>query len=157
MRILFLDIDGVLVNARSLIERRAKEKQGEEACVEQLNRITDTTGAVIVVSSSWRFSGLNEMRLILNYWGVTGEVIDITPDLCRKNSDGIWVSQPRGLEILLWLHQYEEKGGRVDSFVILDDDADMDSIGHRHVQTKFEDGLTETDADKAIELLNTRI
>ena len=55
----------------------------------------------------------------------------------------------RGREIQLWLQQHPE----VDSFVILDDDADMDNLIDRLVQTEIETGLTEQDADRAIELL----
>ena len=59
MKIIFLDIDGVLCTAKSVgllktnIDGRLA-KQFDPDCVVRLNHITDATGAQIVISSSWR-------------------------------------------------------------------------------------------------------
>lgn len=59
-KVIFLDVDGVLNNGTWAIEMFDKgirvyhDDLLYEPSLEQLRRIVDTTGAVIVVSSSWR-------------------------------------------------------------------------------------------------------
>ena len=59
-RIIFLDVDGVLNNGAWAMEMYAKGVRVYhddllfEPSLAQLRRIVDETGAVIVVSSSWR-------------------------------------------------------------------------------------------------------
>lgn len=139
--IIFLDIDGVLTNFAT------KYRVGDPLCVACLNRITEATGAVIVVSSSWR--GHPDIAGILSGWGVTGEVIGITPSLSHLRASGIAVSAQRGQEIYQWIVKNE-----FDGFcAILDDDKDMWPVMDRLVQTDTQLGLQDTDADKAIALL----
>ena len=160
MKVVFLDVDGVLVNLRSLAERKAIGSKGQRyaadpACVEQLNRITRETGAVIVVSSSWRFCGVEEMRLILKAWNVEAEMIDITPDLTRvpDKIGGLYEAVPRGAEIAAWMAD----NGEPEGIAIIDDDSDMHPLLHCLVKTEFEHGLTEANADHAISLLLSRL
>jgi hypothetical protein len=91
----------------------------------------------------------------LKEWGVLGKMIGLTPDLTNKGPV-LWNSVPRGREIAEWIRQYTEDGGSVESFVILDDDADMEELMPYLIKTPFEIGLTEADADKAIEMLTAR-
>jgi hypothetical protein len=42
----------------------------------------------------------------------------------------------------------------VESFVILDDDADMEHLLPRLVQTSMDDGLQDRHVEKAVEILN---
>ena len=43
----------------------------------------------------------------------------------------------------------------IENYVIIDDDSDMwDSQLYHFVQTNFEDGITETEANRAIKVLN---
>lgn len=153
MKIIFLDIDGVLA-----VNHQQHDDFGSlfhEAYVDNLKHIIDSTGAKIVISSSWRKSGLVEM---LNMWkqrNLPGEVIDTTCSLYIKKGGGIqfWnnklqeqptpsingYSIPRGCEIEYWLkdkgyyyipwsieeqNKIIEKSG-IESYVILDDDSDM--------------------------------
>jgi hypothetical protein len=146
MRVIFLDIDGVLNNVATKFGRVF---DGE--CVRWLNRITDRTGAVIVVSSTWRHAGIRKMREILRGNGVTGRVIGLTPDLSRKGI--VHVAVARAQEIQRW---FELTPG-IEAFVILDDDTDMEHLACRHVQTASMVGLTEQDAVRAIKLLRTRL
>lgn len=154
MKAIFLDIDGVLVNRRSLKERSGMRAVADRGCVDALNRVIVSGGpgsfVPIVLSSSWRFCGLEEMRLILRHWGVWGELIGCTPDLTRvpSESGGLYVGVPRSLEIQAWMGV----NGRPEEFVILDDDRDADVDG-RLVATEFESGLTHADANRAIRIL----
>lgn len=149
MKVIFLDIDGVLVTRQS--EKAAGEKrrdyfrqygedipapdryalQADKACVAALNEITDTTDACIVVSSQWR-RGLMvaELRNILGAMGVTGKVRD-------KTRDGD--TAERGIQIKAWLEGPGKARG-VESYVVLDD---FGVEGHegRQVQTTWEHGL----------------
>lgn len=148
MKVIFLDVDGVLVNRRSLMDRSGRDSVADSKCVYALNHITDTTGAKIVVSSSWRFCGEQEMRLVLAHWKVRAEMISITPDLTRKENN-LYVATPRGYEIQKWIDEHPE----VTAFAILDDECDMAHLESKLVKTVFEAGLTEQDALKAIQML----
>jgi hypothetical protein len=143
LRIVFLDFDGVLVNDRSIRVRSGGQSTADPLCVDALNRITDATGAAIVVTSTWRFEQSRaELCGILARWGVTGRVIDCTADVCRRRGEEIqaWLDAHRGL--------YD-----IESFVILDDEADMAHLGPTLVQTHFKLGLTLDDAERAIRIL----
>jgi hypothetical protein len=88
----------------------------------------------------------------LKEWGVTGKMIGMTPDLTNRGPV-LWTSVPRGLEIDAWIKQYTEDREPVESFVILDDDKDMEHLMPHLIHTPFEVGLTEADADLAIKRL----
>lgn len=145
IKVVFLDIDGVLVNRESLRTAGGFRSKGSSDCVAALNRITDETGAVIVVSSTWRRKGRGFVLRTLRGWGVTGRMIGITPVLNAVD---------RGEEIQAWLDDYQSRRGEVDAFVILDDDNDMLHLAGKLVQTDFMPGLTVADADQAIMFLS---
>jgi len=138
MKVVFLDIDGVLIN-----QRYASKNTADPKCIAELNRITDTTGAKIVVSSSWKHYGLQKITLILKQWGTTGDIIGITPD---------WPEYERRWEIMSWLEQ-EYGDGIYDPFVIIDDQLDACPSGQYCVRPQFEYGLNVVDADRAIAIL----
>jgi hypothetical protein len=149
MKAIFLDIDGVLNNLESLRFPRTKVNcsrlsfsAAHPLCIQASNRIIKFTDARIVVSSTWRGIGLEVLFEIFERWGIAGTTISHTPDLGFDHE--------RGDEISNWLSLYPE----VESFVILDDGDDMGHLKHRLVQTNFEIGLTEADADRAIAILN---
>jgi FMN phosphatase YigB (HAD superfamily) len=132
MKVIFLDIDGVLLPA------------GES--VRLLNDLIKQTGAKIVVSSCRRIRrDLAELRELLLAWGVEGVVLDKTPHLPESE---------RGVEIQRWLDERKEKEGDVEAFVILDDCGDMPTLLEFLVQTEFETGLTKNDAEKALRILS---
>jgi hypothetical protein len=157
MKVIFLDIDGVLVNLASFglpESGSGSRSRAHPDCVTALNAITDATGAVIVVSSVWRIGGLARIKDILREWGVTGKVLSITPDLCHQKDSHLVVGGVcRGDEIQRWLDDYAESRGPVESFVILDDASDMRHLLPRLVQSRFETGLTPELARRAVELL----
>jgi len=63
MKVIFLDIDGVLTTAN-------KKWTFDENCVKHLVDIINETDAYIVISSSWRSYDLEEtkLRLINKFW-----------------------------------------------------------------------------------------
>jgi hypothetical protein len=184
MKVIFLDIDGVLNSQDWYVYRRdAVEMDSINAqypfyefdprAVERLNRIIRETECKIVVSSSWR-SGetIESLQKLFDQVGIIGEVIGLTPHLwCTKpyeDMDGY--RMPRGCEIDWWLDnhgdfqrinwskeeqiKYEGKS-KVKNYIILDDDSDMLYGQREHfIKTPNPTGLTDELADQAIEILN---
>jgi hypothetical protein len=156
VKIIFLDFDGVLCNRES-IEAGYKARQSPEDdpygahadCVAAFNHIIEETGALIVVSSSWRYIGLAAIQSTLKRWGIKGEVIDITPKLSWRETNLIPWS--RGAEIKKWL---DNTTLPISSFIIIDDDSDIQPLLDRHIHTVSEIGLTMTEAVRAISMLN---
>ena len=174
MKIIFLDIDGVLNSFNTFREIYYEyQKTGVRRVAIDLDKvlllkeIVDNTDAKIVLSSSWRNFGkmkknklvtknqnLNDLISILNNNGL--EIYDITPK-CRS---GI-----REEEIYKWL-----EGKDVDSFIVIDDDiGDLKSfIGKELVKTSFIksdgkgngiaelSGLTKDNVNEAINKLNNK-
>jgi histidinol phosphatase-like enzyme len=159
MKIIFLDIDGVL----NVITQGHDEFGGifHKHFIDNLKRIIDETGAKIVISSTWRFSGL---EYILNMWKfrkLPGEVIGITPNFMSK----LGTILCRGKEIDAWIEKFELENETLESYVILDDDTDMlfnqrnnfiqcsNNIEHEDcIDIGY--GLTNICTDKAIKILN---
>jgi len=135
VKLVFLDFDGVIVT------QKTRYMKGDPECIAALNRIVETTGAAVVVSSCWRL-GMNvvELRELLRDWGFEGKVIDRTAAMLPD----------RGNEIAAWLESCPRD---VERFVILDDDADMVHLKPRLIQTSGDIGLTEDDAARAIAML----
>jgi hypothetical protein len=152
MKVIFLDIDGVLCNRACFkLPRRVhacdpdcSHYQAWPECVQLLNSIIAATGAKIVVSSTWRLMGHAKIARILKDWGVVAEVCGITP---RMNG-----LMNRGDEIGDWLSNRND----IESFVILDDDCDMGNLKDKLVWTHHDAGLTLPDAEKAIAILGVK-
>ena len=135
MKVIFLDIDGVL---NSKQDRFSWDIETDIHFI-RLKRIVEKTEAQIVLSSSWRMgnSGRDIVHKRLQQFGM--DFIDVTP---------IFSVQHRGREIADWLSRHE-----VESFVILDDEGDMDELVDHLVKTDMNVGLQDNDVDKAISLL----
>lgn len=165
MKLIFLDIDGVLVNRAStrlprtpLEGRDVTASTAHPSCVEQLNRVTDATSAKFVISSVWRGLGVKTMRELFTKWGVKGKIVGRTPDLSRRNRNSkIYVAVERGEEIQAWLALHSRMRWPTEPFVIIDDNADMNGLSDRLVRTEFESGLTAGDAERAIAMLSTEV
>lgn len=151
MKIIFLDIDGVLINEVSAIGTKMSPVCGwlpDPNCVKALNRIVRETDAKICVSSTWRLSqSIDDLAGMLDEWNVEGEVIGKTPYL--------YANCLRGDEIKKWIDEYESEREKVTGMVILDDNFDMGDVMCYLCLTDAEAGLTEDDADYAIKVLNT--
>jgi HAD domain in Swiss Army Knife RNA repair proteins len=130
MNIIFLDIDGVL---NSELFFKQKEETGlitphRNICPEKvglLNELCKSVNAKVVISSSYRYSGMPYMPKLFAELGATFDIIGVTPSLHRSNNDGL----VRGNEIRAWIEANEASLGcyRTDfhTYVILDDDNDM--------------------------------
>lgn len=161
-KIIFLDIDGVL----NVIPPDYDQFGGifHDHLVDNLAWIIKETGAKIVISSTWRFGGLERMKQMWQFRNLPGEVIDITPDCHDLVNEGRFEyldHVDRGHEIDYWLE------GRTDieSYVIIDDDNDFfthqrgnfvrtaNNINHPD-SIDIGYGLTKECARRAIMILN---
>lgn len=146
MKILFLDVDGVLNmhNSGGMYALNRKRLQ-------LLEKIITDTGAEIVLSSSWRKDANAFKRLcrVLGYRGL--KIRDKTPEFWRDEEGKRLV---RGHEIKDWLNRHPE----VTEYVIVDDDSDMLDSQLRHfVQTEPNTGLTDILAYRIIYKLNNGV
>lgn len=139
MRVLFLDVDGVLnrtgfhpgesVGLRSWIEPELAQR---------LSEVLRVTGAEIVLASDWRRAReLPHLRDELCAAGIEGSLLGVTPIL-----DG----QARWREIEAWMIEHDVDH---DAVVIVDDGYDMGVLGARFVRASPLNGLDQ-EAAKAI-------
>jgi hypothetical protein len=188
MKVIFLDIDGVL-NHEKWYKKRQHFKGGldqkewsdcypfyefDPESIDRLNKIIDQTGAVVVVSSTWRHSRrVEDLQEILEKVGFTGKVIDTTPSInARIGPESAGYTVPRGCEIDWWLktkkfqrinwskeRQLEHiEASEVKNYIILDDDSDMLYGQREHfVKTNWKDGLTDERMNRSIEILNSTL
>jgi len=144
MKIVFLDIDGVL-NSRQSLPLDAGSMH--PPLISKLNRLLQETGANVVISSSWRMhTPLNELAnyLVKSGFEYPERIIGATRYLDGRRS--------RGYEITLWLRQVK---GCVDSFVVLDDvAAGLDEVNGNVVVTDNRIGLSDKNVENAIKILN---
>ena len=147
MKIIFLDVDGVL-NSQNTNARTPNGYVGiQDKLVRQLKKIVNATGAKVVLSSDWRLMGRNEpdYKYLVNKLYYKGHI-----KIFSKTPDYKW--QWRGREIGGWLEDHE-----VDNYVVLDD-IYFDDFCPRHnghvVMTDYHFGLRDEDVEKAIKILN---
>jgi HAD domain in Swiss Army Knife RNA repair proteins len=125
MKIIFLDIDGVL-NCRKTPNPRKLPYIVDRKLLKRLVRLIERTGAKVVLTSTWRYdpAGLFSAK----YWGIP--FIDVIPDMPK---------QPRSKEILAWLKDHP----RVKRFVVIDnEDDELDELPL--FQPSPTSGLTES-------------
>jgi len=139
MKVLFLDVDGVLNNRATIIEKGMLGLC--DNMLELLSQIIEKTDAKIVLSSTWRLYPQSTNELKIKLYQKELKIFDKTIEILREK-----LSLPikRKEEINEWLERNE-----VDNFAILDDDSDAEIKGH-FFQTNFEIGLTKEIADEVI-------
>ena len=135
MRIIFLDIDGVL-NTNS-------DREISSDKLKLLSELVFKTGAEVVLSSSWR-----------NWWNhpktnIPGSFITKWKKQFLDNNISIILTTelecPKNLSIEKFIIQHDVK-----NFVVLDDQNVFDK---NLVQTNGDIGLTQSDCQKAFQLL----
>lgn len=154
--ILFLDCDGV-INNRSTFENQktllSMQKDGyifllEQQLVDRFKALCQETGAVVVVSSSWRnFHEREEFIKLVGDW-----LEDHVPKTAAWRTNTI-PNSFRGLEINDWFLANETF--KDCPYVIFDDGNDFFPEQH-HVLCSFDEGLTESNIDNAKQLLENQ-
>jgi hypothetical protein len=161
MKIIFLDIDGVLATNKEYSTNRTKfmEKYPwakelrvpygwNKGCVEILNEILDSTNAEIVISSDWRFHwDLDELDIIFKENGVKKSPLFGTIKNKRKMSSDL--EDDRVYQISEWV-----KLNKPEKWVAIDD-MNLSSLGPNFFRTKDSEGLKQTGfKEKIIKYLN---
>lgn len=139
MKLLFLDIDGVLTSDATK-SRKELLYTFSESCVGALNRILTENNVQIILTSSWRtVFDAEKQNQIFSENGVIQFPGGQTNDFGYKN---------RNIEIRDFM-----EGKKVESFVILDD-MKLDGFDNNFVHINPATGLTEKDLEKANIILN---
>lgn len=151
MKVIFLDIDGVL-NSDTYMEKQLDnssegiESEIDPATLILLKKAVDTTGAKIILSSSWRIMRkYNELEKFLMKFGIS---------LSGKTP---YVDGKRELEI----KQYLSENKNIEQYLILDDEIfesfDEELVNHLILIKSdqnyhgFSEGLTEKHIKQIVE------
>lgn len=159
---LFLDLDGVLNTGRfsNYLEANNLQQFDEDGAifdpstVKNLQYIIDKTHAEIILTSTWRYDGLDRMIQLWKNRNLPSVLAGITPDLFprgKKRPIGL-----RGLEIDNWLNYSRDTDYCFHyTYVILDDEDDFLEHQLEHlVLTDPMKGITKEVANKVIAILN---
>ena len=156
MKLIFLDVDGVL-NYGGCKSRAPSGCLGvEEEKVKLIRQIIDETGAIVILTSTWKTE-----------WFPTAFISELPKDgryleeqlakhnvfIRAKTEDPSWSRRGRG--ILDFLSAWPDE---VESYVIIDDesfDFEQEGISDKHVHTSFVDGILPEHVAQAIDILNT--
>lgn len=142
MKVLFLDIDGV-VNCKTTAQRHRGFIGIDPHMAFMVGKIQLDTNCEVVLSSTWRLDkrSRDEVRKQVV------KFIDVTPSIFGKDNQRV----KRGEEIDAWLQKHPE----VTKYAIIDDDSDiLDKQLPHFFQTSWEHGLTQEIAEKVTEYLS---
>jgi hypothetical protein len=160
MKIIFLDIDGVLNNWPYTIQyNNERRKLGLEVpndnlyslplcehSLDVLKQIVTLLDAYIVLTSTWRLheKGMSVITKVFNKLGIGDRFIGCTGSLGNREK-----------EILDWINTYQ---GQIDSFVIIDDDQIGGLLETYRVKTEmFGEGLSNNHIEKVKKILKAKI
>lgn len=153
MKVVFLDIDGVLnytlwyYSDGPVEDPTSMDEDLDPACIERINNLCSETDSKIVISSDWRIDKSYKWRL--ERAGLKN-IIDHTPITVFNAFTGSKVLS-RGEEIRMWLEEHPE----VTNYVIIDDRTDFFENQQSHfVHINFYYGITDDDVSKAKQILN---
>lgn len=141
MKIIFLDIDGVLNNHNNMC-------LGVALCPTKcviMRLLADVCEAKFVISSTWRLH--NDCKKQLSMFGIPSTHIH---EDWRTTTEHMPL---RGAQIELWLKDHPE----VTNYVIIDDESDMteEQLEHHFVKTEFIVGFTHREFMEAKEILDS--
>lgn len=154
MKIIFLDIDGVLNTPMMDKDDEIGKSiyKMSKKLVSMLNEFTDQSNAKLVISSTWRANTLNDTIEFLKSYGIKGNIIGVTPKLTGF----------RGNEIYEWIrlnsHFFDCEYYEFKDYVILDDDSDMllwQKDNFIHIDRWV--GITPTTIFKMTKILNIEL
>ncbi len=160
MKIIFLDVDGVLNCEYCKVKIDGYNFVMDDK-IDLLKQLVDCTGAEIVLSSTWRFgwfymdsSGAKDsfqQREIRHFIALRDKLQEFELELLDRTP--VSVEDDRGKEIDEWLRKWE--GEPVESFVILDDLNGKYLRPHagRLVRTSITKGLLQKHVELAVKIL----
>ena len=157
MKLIFLDIDGVLNNTKDVKKYRIFLKGKRKVLIDiqpffyfkkLLKEIEEEKLDIrVVISSSWRLgtTASDWKKLFQHYFGNSNIIIGRT----------LHLECDRGLEILNFLQMIEGKEN-IKDYIVVDDDIEdiIDYVGKRRiVKTSVKRGLTNSDVRKIVRKL----
>lgn len=159
MKIVFLDVDGVLNRLGDMPNNRTTErsKHGfigmEKRLCAIVNRIITETGCKIVLSSSWRDGGGEGTREVEEALGI--KFFGETPT-------GFMGFRGAQIQKFILDHSGSERYGwrdkispiRIEKYAIIDDESDMYAF-QPLFKTDYRTGITDELADEIIKYLNS--
>lgn len=161
MKLIFLDIDGVLNNTKDVKKYRFFLKGERRVLIDiepffyfkrLLQEIEKEKLEVrIVISSSWRLgtTASDWKKLFKHYFNDENIILGRT----------LHLECDRGLEILNFLKMLDEEKETVEDYVVVDDDIEdiIDYVGKKRiVKTSIKRGLTNKDVRKIIRKLKKK-
>lgn len=158
MKVIFLDIDGVLNTSRSVVGLKDTIFYDEDTlgcgldpvAIGLLHRICKMTDAKIVISSSWRIvNTMDEIKdMFADEFGWKNDLIIGATPVINDSDD----TDRRGREIQEWIDT-NTVGDMNFQYIIIDDSSDMlDTQRKRFVHVDGTDGLLFRDFKKCLEL-----
>ena len=160
MKIIFLDIDGVLNTPLSCIASGNVMAYLCPTLTNSITKLCEETGSKVVISSTWRiYHTYLTMHDVLIPYGLSKYMV--CPDssdrmtLREYGENSMWrtekgLGKTRGQEIQSWIDEHEP-----ENYVILDDDSDMLYSQHDHfVKIDGYVGITFKDWEKARNILD---
>ncbi|MCI6692399.1 HAD domain-containing protein [Clostridium sp. SGI.024] len=158
MKVIFLDIDGVLNSEKFLNNNKGQVVDRERVSI--LKSIVDKTGAVIVMSSGWRLwfddnmlpqDGYSkELYEVLCEFNINlfGKTLDFSTEEIRSRKT---FSHVKAKEITAWLNDNKS----IEKYVVIDDlDLKNKEINNHLVRVNGEIGITEEDGQIIINMIN---
>lgn len=149
VRVLFLDIDGVICTLRSHLAfgTGLLMQAWDITSCHMIKKLCDKHDLKIVVSSTWRLGRAHDCKMQMMIYGLW--------DYIYGNDDKDWKTPSgakiRGEEIEYWIKHHPE----VEQYFILDDDTDF--LEHQrpyHIKTDSYDGFSSQDYIRLEEMLN---
>jgi len=149
MNLIFLDVDGVLVSRKRLIDLYNKNKRRLSRlelfnydCLEKLKILVDETDSVLVISSSWgKVESDRKILLeVLNEFGLDDRVVGYIPVLNEGKKEEI--------------KQYINTLDNDINFIILDDVYSFGELDSYLIRTDNEIGLTMDNVNEGIRILS---
>lgn len=142
MKVIFLDIDGVLCSFRTYHFL-------DVYATSFLINLCENKNIKIVISSSWR-KNKNAEVFFKNIFKDILHKNWKTPILDREQSNGLWTSVSRGTEIQKWLDN-----NNVSEYLILDDDIDiLESQKNNYIKIDTLNGIIYDDMVKILKYFN---
>lgn len=142
----FLDFDGCLNHRKHVATGGYPKMPFAPECIERLNRLIASTDAKIVISSTWRFGKtIEELQELLASHGAVCHVVGVTPTHVERT---LVQAYTRGQGITFYLTDHP-----TTTYVVLDDDDDMEGHEAHFVRTSMETGLTDANVEEAAAIL----
>ena len=151
MKVIFLDVDGVL-NCGESRSRCGCFIGIDDSRVKLLKQIVDRTGAKIVLVSTWKF-GWEPIYKNQNDSGARY----LDRKMKKQKLSILDKTYDRGWNRGWGINQYLEQHPGIEEWIILDDEDfeyEEEGVLHRLIQTSFyNDGLTQEHVEKAVAAL----